>query len=346
LSDATQIEEMNDPTILLSHGGGGALTEQLLATHLFPHLAALHADRHGDAVILPLGDSRIAFTTDSFVVRPWRFPGGDIGRLAVCGTVNDLAVAGAQPRYLSLALILEEGFASDDLAAVARSIQTAAEEADVEIVTGDTKVVERGHGDGIYINTAGIGAVPSEGELPRLACARPGDAVILSGTLGDHGLAVMQAREGFGIAGALESDVAPVSGLVEALRSAGVAPHVLKDPTRGGVAMALNEIAEQSEVHVRIEEEAVRVKPAVARLADLLGLDVLEAANEGKILVVCAAEEAETALSALREHPLGREAARIGAVVGAHEPLVTVATRAGGERILIKPAGESLPRIC
>lgn len=331
--------------VLLSHGGGGSQTEALLGEHLFPHLIAPHGERRGDSAILSVGPARIAFTTDSFVVKPWRFPGGDIGRLAVCGTVNDLTAAGARPQWLSLGLILEEGFAAADLASVAVSIQQAATEASVEIVTGDTKVVERGRGDGIYINTAGIGIIEGDA-IPHLARAEPGDTVIVTGTVGDHGAAIMQARESFGLVGPVASDVAPLGGLIDSLRAAGVAAHVLKDPTRGGLAMAANEIAEASGVAIRLDERALPVKPSVARLLDLLGLDVFEVANEGKMIVIVPPGEAEPALRGLRAHPLGREAAVIGEVSASGDAIVTVTTRAGGERMLIKPAGEALPRIC
>lgn len=338
-------QPIGESTVLLGHGGGGFLTQQLLESRVFPHLQAPLGEKAGDSVVLSLGRERLAFTTDSYVVTPWEFPGGDIGRLAVCGTVNDLAVVGAEPRVISLALILEEGFSAEALERLAVSIETACAEAGVQVVTGDTKVVERGRGDGIYINTAGLGVFAGR-EPVSLKGAQPGDAVIVSGTIGDHGMAVMQLREDLGLESVIRSDVAPLAPLVAALREGGITPHVLKDPTRGGLAMALNEIARASHVHIEINEPALPVNPAVARLCDLLGIDVLEVANEGKLVLICHEGEADRAVRIMRDHSLGRGAQVVGRVVARAEPLVTMRTIASGERVVTMPAGETLPRIC
>lgn len=333
-------------SVLLGHGGGGTLSQRLLDEIFLPAfsnpaLAALH-----DGARLDLPAGRIAFSTDSFVVRPVFFPGGDIGSLAVHGTVNDLAMCGARPVALSAGFILEEGFPLEDLRRIVASMRDAAEAASVPIVTGDTKVVDRGKGDGVYVNTSGIGIVPDGIEIhPRRAA--PGDAVLLSGPIADHGIAILSVREGLGFEGDVRSDSAALDGLAAAILAAGGdSVRVLRDPTRGGVASALNEIAEASTTGIRLEERAIPVREAVRGACEILGLDPLYVANEGKCLAIVAPERAEGVLAAMRAHPLGRDAVRIGEV--AAEPLGRVLLRSavGGTRIVDRMSGEQLPRIC
>ncbi len=290
--------------------------------------------------------SKIAFTTDTYVVNPLFFPGGDIGKLAVHGTVNDLAMAGAQPLYLSAGFILEEGFPIADLRRIVESMAAAAAEVGVAIVTGDTKVVERGKADGLFVNTAGIGIVRAGWPIGQ-AEAKPGDKVILSGPVGDHGIAVMLAREALDIETDTQSDTAPLHGLVaELLAAAGAGVHCLKDPTRGGVATALNEIALGSEVSIALDEHAIPVRPDVRGACEILGLDPLTIANEGKLLAIVAPERAAAALAAMRAHPLGHEAAIIGEVRAEPVAMVFLRTDIGGTRVLDMLVGDPLPRIC
>jgi len=334
--------------VQMAHGGGGRMTQQLI-DGLFvpafdnPILAQLH-----DGAILGLdgAEGRLAFSTDSFVVRPLFFPGGDIGSLAVHGTINDLAMCGARPLALSCALILEEGFPLADLERVVASMRAAAAEAGVPVVTGDTKVVDRGKGDGVYVNTTGLGWVPEGVEIsPRRA--RPGDAVLVSGEIAVHGVAILSVREGLEFETALESDSAALHGLVAALiERVGGAVHVLRDPTRGGVTSVMHEIAGQAGVGVRLREASLPLSEAVRGACEILGLDPLYVANEGKCLAVVAAEAAEAALDALRGHPLGRDAAVIGEVVEDHPGRVVLQSRIGGERVVDLLSGEQLPRIC
>lgn len=333
--------------ILLAHGSGGELSHELIDRVFAPAFANPALARMDDSAVLPVPPpgSRLAFTTDGYVVRPLFFPGGDIGRLAVCGTVNDLAMMGATPLYLSAAVVLEEGFATADLERIVASMAAAAREAGVEIVTGDTKVVERGSADGCFITTAGVGVIPPGVDLSG-AGARPGDAVLISGPVGDHGLAIMSQREGLRFASPLESDVAPLNGLVRALLEATPALHTLRDPTRGGLATTLNEIARQSQVEIIVEEASIPVRPAAQALAEMLGLDPLYVANEGKLIAVVAPEVAEAALAAMRAHPLGREAAIIGRVQEGRPGRVALRTTLGAHRVLDMLAGEQLPRIC
>jgi hydrogenase expression/formation protein HypE len=332
--------------ILLAHGGGGTLTRQLIQERVLerfgnPALAPLT-----DSAVLDLPPGRVAFTTDSYVVRPLRFRGGDIGRLAVCGTVNDLAMAGARPLHLSLALILEEGLPLADLDAILDSAAAAAAEAGVTVVCGDTKVVERGAADGCFINTAGVGVIP-EGVVLGPDRVQPGDAVLVTGPIGDHGIAILSEREGLSFASSVASDAAPLNGLAAAILDAGGAGvHVLRDPTRGGLGMVVSEVAEAAGRDVELEEAAIPVRPQVRGACDLLGLDPLYVANEGKAVVFCAAEVEAAVLDAVRAHPLGEGAAVIGRVLEGTRGRVTLRTPIGGSRVVDPPYGEQLPRIC
>ena len=334
------------PTILMAHGGGGRLT-QMLIEKLFvssfdnPALAELH-----DGAILEAGGARLAFSTDSFVIHPLFFPGGDIGSLAVHGTVNDLAMCGARPLALSSGLILEEGLPIDDLWRIVRSMEAAAKASGVPIVTGDTKVVDRGKGDGVFINVSGVGLVPPGVSIsPRRA--RPGDVVIVSGEIAVHGVAILSVREGLKFETTLETDAAPLNGLVEALlAAAGEKVHVLRDPTRGGVATTLNEIAAQGRVGIRLDESAIPVGEEVRGACEILGLDPLYVANEGKCLVIVDPSAAGLALETIRAHPFGRAAAVIGEVTAEHSGKVFLRGRIGGLRLLDLLTGEQLPRIC
>ncbi|MBM4017205.1 MAG: hydrogenase expression/formation protein HypE [Planctomycetes bacterium] len=352
---------MRDDVILLADGGGGERMLDLVRREILARFAP--ADPSGE--LARLADAArveaagpLAFTTDSYVVRPVEFPGGDIGRLAIAGTVNDLACLGARPVAISLALILEEGLALGLLGRVLDSAASTAREVGVPVVCGDTKVVERGSADKLFINTAGIGEIMRgpDGRPRRLAAdaIRPGDRVLVSGTVADHGVAVMSKREGLSFEAAVTSDVAPLWPLAARLLEACPRLRVLKDPTRGGLAAAVNELAEAAGVRMRIDEARLPVRPAVMGACDALGLDVLTVANEGKFVVVVAAAEAEAALAAMRSHPLGRDAADIGEVLPEDAaddrarlgPRVTLRTTIGGERILEMPYGEDLPRIC
>ncbi len=337
---------MND-LILLAHGSGGQLSHDLVARVFAVAFANPILSRLDDSAMLgaPAPGERLAFTTDSYVVSPLFFPGGDIGRLAVCGTVNDLAMNGAQPLALSAAFVIEEGFPIADLERIAASMAAAAREAGVEIVTGDTKVVERGHADGCFITTAGVGVAPPGIDIAG-ANARPGDAVLLSGTVGDHGLAIMSQREGLRFETPLASDAAPLNGLVRAMLETAPEIHCLRDPTRGGLATTLNEIARQSQVEIIVEEGQIPVRPAVRGLAELLGLDPLYVANEGKLVAVVPQAAADRVLAAMRSHPLGQETAIIGRVQSGRAGRVALHTALGAHRILDMMVGELLPRIC
>ncbi len=330
--------------VTLSHGGGGVLTRELVEEVFLPAFGNDVLRALDDAALLDRPAGRIAFTTDSFVVKPLFFRGGDIGRLAVSGTVNDLAACGASPLGLSLGLVIEEGLEIDTLRRVADSLAATAREAAAPIVAGDTKVVERGAADGLYINTAGVGALPT-GPAPGAGRIRPGDRVLISGALGDHGIAVLSEREGLRFETEILSDVAPLGGLVEASLEAGEV-HALRDPTRGGAAAALNELAEAAGIGVEIDEEAVPVHPAVRAASDMLGLDPLSIANEGKMILFVAEADAGGILDALRAHPRGEEAAIVGEAVEGHPGVVAVRTRIGSRKVLEMPHGEGLPRIC
>ena len=331
-----------DERITLDYGSGGKKTARLIEKTILPALTNPFLGELGDGAILP-GAPELVFSTDSFVIDPLFFPGGDIGKLAVCGTVNDLAVCGAEPKYLSLALILEEGFPLADLERVMASLRAAAEAAGVQVVTGDTKVVEKGRGDKLYVNTAGIGFLKYPGLSPR--AIREGDAVLVSGTVGDHGTAVMLSRSGL-LQGELRSDCAALNGLCEALLSSGAAVRVLRDPTRGGVATTLNEFVEGTALSIELLEEDIPVRPQVRAACDMLGLDPLYCANEGKLLAVVAEEDAQRVLEAMRACPEGAEAAVIGTVTENYPGRLVLETAPGGKRILQKLTGAQLPRIC
>ena len=329
-----------DDIITLDYGSGGKKTSALIDEMILPALGNGALNALGDGALL---DGALAFSTDSFVVSPLFFPGGDIGKLSVCGTVNDLAMCGAEPKYLSLALIIEEGLPTESLRRIVASIKAAAESAGVAVVTGDTKVVERGRGDGVYITTSGIGVLKYPGLGPERM--RPGDAVLISGTAGDHGAAVMLARDAL-MEGEIRSDCAALNGLASALLGSGAAVRVQRDPTRGGVATTLCEFAESSGLGIELDEAAIPVRRDVSAACALLGLDPLYCANEGKMLAVVAPEDAEHALAVLRSRPEGENAAIIGRVMSERRGKVVLRTSAGGSRMLQKLAGAQLPRIC
>lgn len=338
---------LEQSAIILGHGGGGQLSQELLQQMLLPAFANPLLEPLGDAAVLPCpSGGRLALSTDSFVVKPLFFPGGDIGRLAVCGTVNDLAMMGARPQYLSVSLILEEGLDLGQLGRVVESLAATARQAGVLLVTGDTKVVERGHGDGIYLNTSGIGWIPPEVVGPSPQRARPGDVVLLSGSLGDHGMAILSLRDGLEVEPPIASDCAPLADMVAQLLKLDPDIRVLRDPTRGGLTSALQEIATASGVGIEIDEKAVPVREAVASLCEILGLDPFCVANEGKLICIASASQAEALLAALRTHPLGIEAALIGQVVEQPRGKVVARTRLGTRRLLTPLIGDPLPRIC
>jgi hydrogenase expression/formation protein HypE len=337
--------------IVLGHGGGGLLTAELIQRLFVPAfnndvLAALE----DQATVRLGGDNgkkgpRIAFTTDSFVVQPLFFPGGDIGRLAVHGTVNDLAVGGAKPLFLAAAFILEEGLPLADLKRIVGSMRDACAEAGVALVTGDTKVVDRGKGDQVFITTSGIGIVP-EGRCLSIRSAQPGDCIVLSGTIGDHGIAIMSVREGIEFETVLESDTAPLAGLVEVMLEACPEIRAMRDPTRGGVSSALNELADAARVGVTLDEAKIPVRSEVRGACEMLGLDPLYVANEGKLIAVVPPGDAARLVDVMRTHPLGRDAAIVGEVVASHPGMVTMRSLVGGERVVSLLSGEQLPRIC
>ena len=330
----------------MAHGSGGRAMAQLIEELFAKHLGNEYLAQGDDGALLPHpGEGRLVMATDSHVVSPLFFPGGDIGCLSVHGTINDVAVMGAEPLYLSAGFILEEGFNLADLARIVQSMAAAAREAGVPIVTGDTKVVERGKGDGVFITTTGVGVVRPGNELSGRN-ALPGDAILVSGTLGDHGMAIMAERESLGFESPIVSDTAALHGLIAAMRASGAEIHVLRDPTRGGLATTLNEIARQSGVGMMLQEKNLPVKPEVEAACEFLGLDPLYVANEGKLVAICAAADAEKLLAVMRAHPLGGAAAMIGTVHEDAHHFVQMTTGFGGRRIVDWLSGEQLPRIC
>ncbi|GAB2445798.1 hydrogenase expression/formation protein HypE [Streptomyces incanus] len=333
------------PRVVMGHGGGGAMSAELIEQVVLPGLGGLVPAALTDSAVIELDGTRLAFSTDSFVVRPLFFPGGSIGDLAVNGTVNDLAMSGARAAYLSCGLILEEGVELDTVSRVAQALGAAARTAGVRVVTGDTKVVEAGHGDGIYINTSGIGLIPAGVDL-RPERVAPGDVVVVSGAIGLHGVAIMSERENLRFEVGIESDCAALGGLVDAMLSVTSDLHVLRDPTRGGLAASLNEIAAASGCGVVVQERAVPVPQPVAGACAMLGLDPMYVANEGKLVAFVPREHADAVLAAMKAHPLGGEAAIIGEAVTDHPGMVVARTGLGGTRVVDMPMGEQLPRIC
>lgn len=331
-----------DEIISLDYGSGGKKTARLIEKLILPRLDNPALRELGDGAIVS-GGEKLVFSTDSFVVSPLFFPGGDIGKLSVCGTVNDLSMCGAEPKYLSCSFIIEEGFPFPELERIVASMAAQCEKAGVQIVTGDTKVVEKGRGDGIYINTAGIGILRHPGLSP--GNIRPGDKVIVSGALGDHGTAVMLARNRM-MQGDIASDCAALNGLTEAILSAAPGVRVLRDPTRGGVATTLNEFVEGTALGIELEEARIPVRPQVQAVCDMLGLDPLYCANEGKLLAVVAPADADKVLAAMKSHELGTDAAIIGEVTERYPGKLTMRTAFGGSRVLQKLSGAQLPRIC
>jgi hydrogenase expression/formation protein HypE len=329
----------------MAHGGGGRLMQQLIETVFVPAFDNdLLSQRH-DGAVFSLAGKRLAFTTDSYVVRPLFFPGGDIGTLAINGTVNDLAMCGARPLYLSSGFIIEEGLPMETLWRVVLSMKQAADLAGVQVVTGDTKVVDKGKGDGVFINTSGIGVIEHDLVISP-AGVRPGDAVLLSGDIGRHGITVMSVREGLGFETTIESDCAPLWSLIESLLDQGVAIHCLRDLTRGGLASGLNEIAQAARLGIEIDEMAVPVREEVRGACEILGFDPIYVANEGRFIAFVPEDQAARALAILRANPLGADASRIGAVAAISHPIVTLKSRIGATRILDLLSGEQLPRIC
>jgi len=331
--------------IVLAHGSGGKLSQDLFRKIVFPQFENALLNPLHDGAIFSLNGSRLAFSTDSFVVTPIFFPGGDIGKLAIHGTVNDLAMCGARPLYLSVSFILEEGMSMQDFHRVVLSMRAAAAEAGVTLVTGDTKVVDRGKADKIFINTSGIGIVPPGVNIDP-ARAQPGDRIIVNGPIAVHGIAIMSVREGLEFETEIASDTAPLNGLVEAILSVTIGVHVLRDPTRGGLTSALNEIAQNAGVGVRLQEASIPISEEVKGACEILGLDPLYVANEGKLLVIASAADTDRILSKMRTHPLGRSAAIIGEITHDHPGIVTMKTRVGGTRVVDMLSGEQLPRIC
>jgi hydrogenase expression/formation protein HypE len=340
----------NYPTIVMGHGSGGKLTNDLIRHLFLPLFQNAPLAQLGDSAVLEIPTNggipgRLAFSTDSFVVSPLIFPGGDIGELAVNGTINDLAMSGAKPLFLSAGFILEEGLSMDTLGAVTTSLAAACQESGVQLVTGDTKVVNKGHGDGLYINTTGIGLIPAGVDIAPHN-AQPGDVVIVSGALGDHGMAILSVREGLEFETEIKSDSAPLHGLVQAMLEVTPEIHCLRDATRGGLAAALNELAAASKVGIVIEERKVPIRPAVQAACEMLGFDPMYVANEGKCVAFVPASRGEAVLAAMQAHPLGQDAVAIGQVVAEHPGLVIARTGIGGSRVVDLPAGELLPRIC
>ena len=341
---------MNDHTVLLGHGSGGVMMKRIIDQVFAASYGSEELAQGNDAAVLPAPEpgQRLALSTDTFVVTPHFFPGGNIGRLAVCGTVNDVATAGAQVKYLSVGMVLEEGFPMDQLLEICQTIKETADEAGVHVVTGDTKVVNRGHGDGIYINTAGVGLIPQGRNLSGSLC-QPGDAILLSGTLGDHGITIMSTRENLSFSANIKSDAAPLNHLIADVLDAAPDVRCFRDPTRGGIASTLNELASQSNTDMVISEDAIPVNPAVMGACEMLGYDILQVANEGKMVCVCPQNQAQAALEAMRANPYGLDAAIIGHVEASRPDRgnkVFLETAFGTRRIVDMLVGEQLPRIC
>jgi hydrogenase expression/formation protein HypE len=340
------LKNAEDDVIILGHGSGGALTNQLIKDVFQDAFGNPILDELLDAAVLDVGGGRIAFTTDSFVVDPIFFPGGDIGTIAVCGTVNDLAVSGAEPLYLSSGFIIEEGLPIADLRRIVQSMRESAKDAGVHIVTGDTKVVDRGSADKVFINTAGIGVIP-DGRLLSPRRMEPGDVVLISGTMGDHGLTILAQREGLSFSTPVESDCAPLNRITKAIMEAGGdGVRCMRDPTRGGLATTLNELAVQSKRGILIQEEEIPLRREVVGACEMLGIDPLYLANEGKVIAVVAPSVADSVLDAMRDLPEGKGSVEIGQVLGEEEGLVLLETDLGAARILGMLEGEPLPRIC
>jgi hydrogenase expression/formation protein HypE len=331
--------------VLLEHGSGGLLSNELIANTFLPNFKNSYLERLEDSAVLSMGNQKFCFTTDSYVVSPIFFPGGDIGSLAVHGTVNDLAVCGGKPLFMSAGYILEEGFPFASLAKIVQSMAEAAGKAGIKIVTGDTKVVSRGAVDGIFINTSGIGIVEYQGVL-SIKCIQPGDVVILNGTIGDHGSAIMQSRENIGFEADIISDSAPLNGLIAEILQASPEIHCMRDATRGGLGAILAEIAASAGVRINISEQDIPVGENVRGICEILGLDPLFLANEGKVVVFCAAAEAAKVLAVMKEHQFGRDSAIIGNVEESSKGRVVLKTSIGGERVVDLPTGELVPRIC
>jgi len=336
---------MHQDRILLSHGSGGLMMKELIEEVFLNRFRDEALARMDDATSVPIETDRIAMSTDTFTVSPLFFPGGDIGRLAVCGTVNDVATSGAKPLYMSVGFVLEEGLLVEDLKQILVSMADSAEEAGVRIITGDTKVVERGHGDGVYVNTAGVGALSDGVDLSGSYC-QPGDKVLLSGTLGDHGIAVISKRKGLSFSTDIESDAAPLNHLISAVMEAALDVRCFRDPTRGGLSSTLNELADASGVSIEIEEKSIPVRDQVRGACEMLGYDVLQVANEGKMIAIVPAAQANEALEAMRSAPYGEDAAVIGEVTEKSTGKVYVRTGFGAKRIMDMLVGEQLPRIC
>jgi hydrogenase expression/formation protein HypE len=333
-------------TVVLGHGSGGRLSRELLERVFLPALGMGSELAREDQAILPMpGSGRLAVTTDSFVVHPLVFPGGDIGSLSVHGTVNDLAVGGARPLYITASFILEEGLSTALLRRIVQSMRRACDGVPVRLVAGDTKVVDRGKGDGVFITTTGVGVVPDGVNLSATG-ARAGDRVIVSGPIGDHGIAILAARQGIELETALESDSAALYGLVSAMLAASPNIHCMRDPTRGGLSSALNELAASSNVGIRLVEDTIPLRPEVRGACELLGLDPLYVACEGRLVAMVTADDTAQVLDAMQSHPLGRDAAVIGRVTADHPGVVSMKSLIGGERVVALLSGEQLPRIC
>jgi hydrogenase expression/formation protein HypE len=331
--------------VLLAHGGGGKLTHELIEKLILPEFRNPALEQMHDGAMFSVGAERLAFSTDGYVIHPLFFPGGNIGELAVNGTVNDLAMCGARPLYLSSALIIEEGFAMEDLGRIVHSMQRAAQAAGIALVTGDTKVVDRGKGDGVFVTTSGVGVIPAGRDI-HPHHAHPGDKILVSGPIAQHGIAIMSVREGLQFGTTITSDTAPLNGLVEAMFAACPGIHVLRDPTRGGVASTLNEIAGQAGAGMTIDETAIPIDEEVRGACELLGFDPLYVANEGKLLAIVPHEDADAVLAAMQSHPYGKRSAIIGEVTTDHPGVVIMKSAIGSSRIVDMLSGEQLPRIC